>query len=298
MKSLRIAAIFAFCIAPVSTFAAESYRSELTLAGSSFRDDAQTKSTQAQAAVSLYFAALPVNPDYPLAEVPFVERAGGIELAYSRGNYEDPFFERTDRVAENSAAIRLSHKEMPLTAFFGLRKVDFGQLSFRDGFGQIEIETKTSEVELGYFVQERLRVSVARELATTSYAFVPSFTSIPDFEVETRSVAGHHLGESDGGHFSLSGYAASIRKDEGRVRNRELAFGGRNYLDKNQHVGLRLGLNVGDDRADEGKWVRLSYGNFLTPRFEIFGSYEKFFAADRFAGADYDAWTAGVSLRF
>lgn len=298
MNRLRAATILAFCLAPVSAFAAETFRTEFSLRGASFEDDSQTKSSQAVAAASVYFQALPLNPDYPLAETQFVERVGGIELRLGRGSYEDRDFERTSGMADTSAAIGLSHKQTPLTAFLAVQKVDFGQLKLRDGFGQVDIEMKISQIELGYFVQPRLHVSVARELATTRSAFVPASRTIPDFEVETWSLAGRYLGESSAGHFALDGYAASVDKDYGRMKNREFALGGRNYLDRNQHIGLRVGLNIGDDRSDEGQWLRLSYGNFLTPTIEIFGSFEKFLTAEKAQGSDADAWSLGVSTRF
>jgi hypothetical protein len=302
MKRLcAAAAVLSFSITAVDAFADSTdstYRTEFSFVHSSLRDDAQTRSTRTEAAAALYFAALPLNPGYPLAETAFVERAGEIEVAYARGSYEDSDLERNDGIRDASVAIRLAQKDLPLTAFLGLRKIDFGAAKIRGIPAQLDAERKISEVALGYFVQPQLHVSVGRQLSTTSNTLQPAFATIPDFDVETLSVAGRYLGESDGAHFSLFGSAASIDKDHGRLRNREFEVGGRNYLDKNQHIGLRVGLNMGDDRSDQGQSAGVSYGKFLAPTFEVFASYEKFFAADRFEGADADAGMLGAALRF
>jgi hypothetical protein len=289
---------------PSLAVAQETFQAEAGLSYSRFNSDLLRQNTAA-AEASYFFDKLPTRPgDYPLDQVPFVERVGSVSGNYGRMSSDLSNGQTLGNGSMYSVAADLRRPDTPLIVGASYDSFRSGKLQGTSSGIPFESEsdTKFLQLSIGAYVDRTTALSLdwsrSRTRNQATLGGVPVSDSTDTFT--SIGISGQHLARLSGGdHIAfLVGISRDTHDQQGpsSESNRTLFLQATYY--PTRMLGLNFGAIVdrGDDRSSEGETYLLGVKAFVTPTVSLSLDFQR--NLGKTSGNDFDFVTLKALVRF
>lgn len=313
MKRVFLLPLLLCTIEPV--FAADTWRFETGIYGTSLSSDSYDM-VDAGMGGRFYFAPLPMESDYPLAEAVYMERAGYIEAGYSRLKSDvnsvilaSPVTMKGGDNSYSFGAAFLHPSADYMLSIGGTRSNGTADTVVSTIFGDFHTHNKSSTDSFGgsagYFLMKNLLATVSYDMSNTDTTFTPvGFPSSLPAQTSVRSrfsAVCVRYWQGLGDYFVVIepslGYSSYEPSNSQKQRSTSLGANARFYWTKFQDVWIAYGMGNDKDGSNDSRSYSAGYDLFLTRSISLGLSLSRTNISNC-SGCDYRGWNASLGMRF
>jgi len=265
--------------------AQETFQAEAGLSYSRSKADGLQQNS-ASLDATYFFHELPQLPrDYPLDQVPFVERAGGLTAYYTRSSFDIEGFQNVIKPSSYSIAARFTPPDTPLILGAGYGYSYAGKYGGSLGTAtyDTESEAKGYQLTVGSYIDKSTAFTLdwsrdRGEAKITSTS--PSLNLTESYTSTSIGLSGQHLARlGNGDHIAIwASFTQRTFEPEGAETEKNRSYFFRTTYYPTKMLGLWLGIQVdrGDGTSLEGETYLAGASMFVTQDASLGLAYLRF----------------------
>ncbi len=287
MVVLVLSVVLIFCA--VAAYAGEQYKTEISASYNRLDTDQDGRTLAYGVSAEVFFAPVKIA-EHPYAEAAFLERIGSAFLSVLNEDVKSGTL--TGKGPALTAGLNYTKPGFPfaIQAMYTTMKVDFdapyGETK-NNGYslrvGNYATNTLLAGVEYNYSKSESSFTGPTYSTKSTGYGLFAKYV--------------HEL--AHGKELSFEASLGTSKLDDGTetLSNTDLALSVDYYLNRSLSVGVGIVNSSGKDDNDEGRTYSANVRYFITPRFSVQATYDRFLNANADL-TNYRTFGATLAARF
>jgi hypothetical protein len=296
MKSIALCGL-ALAVASCNLWAQETYRIQAGAAFSKKSSDDSTELTQTMIGGIYYFKPIEVDTSQPFEELDFIQKASGVQIAYTSRKFEDSTFAPTS-ASLTSADGRFYFDS--IVANLGVENVSLRLTTRANAAQYVDAKASKTKFGLGYLIRPNSELGYKYQDLKITYGVSPSLPAINDETWTRQGIYSHTVLALHENQFAVIDleYSSTDRKRSQTQANQETAVNVKYYPEGRLYFEAGLNFNTGDDPSGVGRTTTFGMGYAYSPRVSFVAQLDNFAAGNSRLGADHKITSLGVMYRY
>jgi hypothetical protein len=212
--------------------------------------------------------------DGPRAEAAFLNRQPSLFLSYGTVDFE--IFTESIDGTNLIAGFEYASQNTPFTLGVLYNQAEANETIFAT---EVEVTQDVLGFQLGYYLTNRSRLSA--EYIQEENEILVGGSSFLQLEQDTYGVSFKNVIYLENNRFLNINLGAAYIDNDADEQNTEFAVAADYYFDRAIRVGAGIGINSGDNVAEEGTTISVNINAFLSPLASIGFNFEQFSADEQ-----------------